>query len=329
MKFFTITVLTLGLTTFVLLYVVFGHDFFGVPEAKTLPVQASRTNLKADVSALFNTPEPRSVLHLKSLNLAADHIKTEWEKLGLTVTEQMFHVGGDEFKNLIVSFGPAKGKRYVIGAHYDVCEEEASNARGADDNASGVASLLELSRLLVKSKVTLTHRLDLIAWTLEEPPHYATPNMGSAVHAKFLKGANIEVGGMISLEMLGYYSDKPESQEFPFAFLKYFYPSVGNFIMVAGNIPSFGWNQKIKEAFQRYSKVPIASISAPAFIRGIQFSDHRNYGAEGFHSTMLTDTAFYRNHNYHQSTDTPNTLNYEKMAEIVNGLYGLVTDLSD
>jgi len=308
-----------------LLSVVFGKDLLLKHTPEALALSAKPERLESDVRTLFGTPQPRSVLHMESLEIAAAHIKSEWQKLGLEVIEQKFSVEGVEYKNLIVSLGPKEGKRLVIGAHYDVCEEENTNARGADDNASGVAGLLELTRMLVESKVELKQRLDLVAYTLEEPPHFATQNMGSAIHAKSLKDAKAEVIGMISLEMIGYFSDAPNSQEYPIAQLKYFYPSVGNFVIVAGNIPSFSWNKKIKRAFQRFSKVEAHSISAPDFVRGIQFSDNLNYTALGYSAVMITDSAFYRNHNYHQVTDTPETLDYKRMAEVVNGVYGFLS----
>ncbi len=304
-----------------LAYLVFGKDFIPSFFKKAdFSVSAQSLRLKKDVQALVSTAQPRSVQNLKSLNQAASYIQKEWEKLGLHVYRQTYQAGGQELTNLRVVLGPTRGERWVIGAHYDVCTEDHPLNPGADDNASGVAVLLELSRLIVENKISLRRPLELVAFSSEEPPHFATPQMGSYIHAESLKKAKVAVKGMLSLEMLGYFTDSPGSQEFPFGFLRYIYPDRGNFLMVAGDLKSFALSRKVRKAFRRTVDLPTHSLNAPDVIRGIQFSDHRNYAAFGFRAVMLTDTAFYRNKNYHRSTDTWETLNFEKMAEAARAL---------
>ena len=213
-------------------------------------------------------------------------------------------------------------QRLVVGAHYDVYGENP----GADDNASGTAGLLELARLLKSQNPDLKYRVDLVAYTLEEPPFFRTEFMGSAVHAKSLFDAGIKVKGMISMDMIGYFSDAPKSQDYPLGLLKLFYPAVGNYIAVVGNLGNVGMVRKVKKEMKKAAALKVRSINAPASLPGIDFSDHRNYWKYDFDAVMITNTAFYRNKNYHEPTDTPETLNYEKMAEVVKGIYGAVVN---
>ena len=286
-------------------------------------ITASPERLKADVAALTSTPRPRNHINISSLNLAAEYIKLEFEKQGASVTEQKYTANGQEYKNIICSFGPENAERLIVGAHYDVCGEQP----GADDNASGTAGLLELSRLLKIQKPDLKYRIDLVAYTLEEPPFFRTEFMGSAVHAKSLHDAGIKVKGMVSLEMIGYFSDAPKSQDYPIGLLKLFYPTTGNFIAVVGKLRNGGLVRKIKKQMRKASELKVKSINAPSLIPGIDFSDHLNYWKYGYDAVMVTNTAFYRNKNYHEPTDTPETLDYEKMAEVVKGVYSAIVSL--
>ena len=143
--------------------------------------------------------------------------------------------------------------------------------------------------------------------------------MGSAIHAKSLKERNIEVGLMISLEMLGYYSNKKGSQEYPISILKIAYPNKGNFIAAIGKFGQGKLTRSFKKSFRKATNFPIEAMNAPALLTGIDFSDHRNYWAQGYPALMLTDTSFYRNKNYHQTSDTIDTLNFEAMAKVLKG----------
>lgn len=290
----------------------------GTDKDVTLKAQSER--LKQDVLALYSTPQPRSIYYPESLNAASKYIQQEWEKLGLSVEKQSFEAQGVDVHNLIVRLGPIEGERWVVGAHYDACSEEGVENRGADDNASAVAVLLEISRLIIENKIELKRPLELVAYTTEEPPFFGTKMMGSYVHAESLSKQKAKVKGMLSLEMLGYFSEEKNSQEFPFSFLKAFYPSTGNFLMIAGDIKSSFLARSLKRSLHQYGSIPSYTLNSPDLIRGIQFSDHRNYPPFGYTSVMLTDTAFYRNKNYHQTTDTPDTLNYDKMADISQSL---------
>jgi len=165
--------------------------------------------------------------------------------LGFGTEIQEFWVGKNKYKNVICSIGPRDAERIIIGAHYDVY----GNQPGADDNASGIAGVLELARLFKQRNPELKHRIDFIAYTLEESPFFKTEFMGSAIHAKSLFEARVKVKVMICLEMIGFYSDKSYSQHFPNLLLSYLYPSKGNFILVVGKL----WQRKLVRQIKRGS----------------------------------------------------------------------------
>jgi len=288
-------------------------------ESQSAPpfIDAQASRLKADVIKLTNLSKPRSAAHPEAMNEAVAYIASEWNALGFEVEYQAYTVNGIEYKNVLTSIGPKDAERIVIGAHYDVC----GNQPGADDNASGVAGLLELARLYQQNAPKLNYRIDFVAYALEEPPNFRTENMGSAVHARSLKEAGVKVKQMICLEMIGYFSDAEDSQDYPVGLLKWFYPTKGNYIAVIGKLGQIGATEKFKKDMRKGTTLPVVSLSAPKFIPGVDFSDHLNYWKHGFKALMITDTAFYRNKNYHKGTDRPETLNYEKMAEVVKGVY--------
>jgi Zn-dependent M28 family amino/carboxypeptidase len=283
----------------------------------------SAARLKSDVYALVGTPKPRNYENLASLNQAADYISNEFKKLGLIVEEQRYTTMGAEYKNIIVSFGPKDAERLIVGAHYDVC----SHQDGADDNASGTAGLLELARMLKWKSPELEYRIDLVAYTLEEPPFFRTDEMGSAVHAKSLHDAGVEVKGMICLEMIGYFSEERGSQDYPIGCLKLVYPRKGNYIALVGKLGKSKILRQTRRKMRKEMDMKIKSITAPSWVPGIDFSDHLNYWKYGYRAVMVTDTAFYRNKHYHQPTDTAEKLDFDKMADIVAGVFNAITAL--
>lgn len=322
-------------TLSLLLLASFGVGYIGLTNptmrtAKALKVKpiVSPKRLKTHVLALTQTKKPRNHANLKSLNQAADYIKSQWQAMKLPVKEQTYKVGkGTEvYRNLITSFGPKNAKQViVVGAHYDVC----GDTPGADDNASGVAGLLEVSRLLQQHKPTLTHRIELVAYTLEEPPYFRSKWMGSAVHARSLVQKKIRVKAMICLEMLGYFTDKPNTQSFPFTPLRFLYPTTGNFLAIVGRMSQGrALTRELKIAMRANTTLKIESINAPAALPGIDFSDHLNYWKYNIPAVMLTDTSFFRNKHYHKKTDTPDTLNYKKMAEVVKATYAALVHIA-
>ncbi|OHD72229.1 MAG: peptidase M28 [Spirochaetes bacterium RBG_16_49_21] len=285
------------------------------------PVSIGR--IEEDVRILTAVHPPRNYRNVQSLDKTADYITAEFKKMKCRVDFQRFVANEKEYRNIVCSFGPEQGERIIVGAHYDVYGDQP----GADDNASGVAGLLEVGRLLAGLKPSLKYRTDLVAFTLEEPIFFKTRHMGSRVYAQSLSAAGVKVRAMIALEMIGFFTDKPDSQRYPVFFLKWKYPSVGNYIAVVGNLDQGELVEKTKGLLSKTSKVPVHSISAPSFLPGIDFSDHQSFWKYGYPAVMITDTAFYRNKNYHRETDTIDTLDFERMAEVVKGLYWVIVGL--
>ena len=278
--------------------------------------------LEAHVRKLSIELGPRDVDHIENLDRVAAYIKDEFGQTTAHVSEQAYRVEGKNYQNVVAHFGPESEERIIVGAHYDT----AGPLPGADDNASGVAGLIELARLLGQRQPPL--RVELVAFSLEEPPYFRTTGMGSSVHAESLRNQNVQVRAMISLEMIGYFSDAPKSQYFPIGVLSAFYPSKGNFIGVVGRLSDGLLARKVKSAMRNTTPLPVYSINAPQFIPGIDFSDQLNYWHAGYSAVMITDTAFYRNRNYHTAKDTAEKLDYKRMAMVVEGVYAAVMNLA-
>lgn len=284
-------------------------------------VDAAR--LEIHVQKLSIEFSPRDESHIENLDRVALYIRNEFQQTGGSVSEQQYRIEGRSYRNVIAQFGPESSERIIVGAHYDT----AGPLPGADDNASGIAGLIELAQLL--STRQLKTRVELVAFTLEEPPHFRTNGMGSAVHAESIRKQNAKVKTMICLEMIGYFSDAPDSQKFPLPILKAFYPSQGNYIGVVGRMGEGMLVREIKAAMRGASPLPVYSISAPSLIPGIDFSDQLNYWNAGYSAVMISDTAFYRNPNYHTKHDTADKLDYKRMAMVVEGVYAAVIKLAN
>lgn len=279
--------------------------------------------LSQHVYAISDILSPRSWQHKEKLELTAGYIAEEWRLAGIETEQQVFETGQGEYKNVFSAYGPDTEEVIVVGAHFDA---EGTNP-GADDNASGVAGLIELGKSLKGAE--LKTRVLLVGFTLEEPPHFGTEEMGSWFFARALASSNKKVKAMISLEMIGYYSDEPGSQEYPSPLMRLFYPGEGNFIAVAANFKNIPLTRRVKRSLNSASAVPAYSINAPAALEGIDFSDHRNFWAEGYPAVMITDTAFYRNKAYHTAEDKPERLDYKRMAEVMSGVRQAVIDLAN
>jgi Zn-dependent M28 family amino/carboxypeptidase len=276
--------------------------------------------LERHVRMLAVTLHPRSVDNLANLDRAADYVLEQLRATGAETAEQPVEADGRQFRNLIARFGPRDGPVVVIGAHYDSC----GDTPGADDNASGVAGLLELARLLAGNPPA--HAVELVAYTLEEPPYFRTDSMGSVWHARSLVTAKREVRLMLSLEMIGFYRDTPKSQSYPLAPLKLLYPDEGNFIAIVAPFGDFGTTRRVKALFRGASDLPAVSINAPHYVQGVDFSDHASYWRFKMPAMMITDTSFLRNPNYHGSTDTPETLDYARMAKVVRAVHAVAME---
>jgi hypothetical protein len=303
---------------FLLLVAVIALTAFQNPanaKPKSFERLSDTANIKRCLELVVNTPKPRWFRNTDVLDTVANRVRAEFLEHTNRVSFQNFAIGSNEYRNVIASFGPHSGKRIIVGAHYDVCGEQD----GADDNASGVAGILELARLL--KNAALKYRIDLVAYSTEEPPYYGTSNMGSYVHAKSLHDEKAAVLGMISLEMIGYYKDEPNSQRYPVGILKAFYGNKGNFITVVQKSFSGKFARQYKRLAFENNSLPTKSFRAPSFFGGIDLSDHRNYWKFGYSAVMITNTSFYRNHNYHRDTDRIATLDINRMSMTIDGVY--------
>ena len=277
--------------------------------------QSDTTRIKELLIELTKTPKPRNYQNLDQLNETAAFIYSYFRQYADTVFYQTYAVNGITYGNVVARFGDTINERLIIGAHYDVC----GNQEGADDNASGIIGLLELARMLRAEKQK--KNIELVAYTLEEPPYFRTQYMGSFIHAQSLKQSNARVSGMICLEMIGYFKEEKHTQNYPIGFLKLFYGSRGNYITVVNKFSKGKAARKFTKRMDRFAQLPVKKFNGPKSLTGIDFSDHLNYWKMGYSACMVTDTAFYRNQNYHQKTDEMGTLNISKMAQVIDGIF--------
>jgi len=287
-----------------------GRSFSGPLPAVIEKESKAALACEAHVRTLAEKIGERHIGRPQALADSVDYISSVLHTYGYKAVPRPFQLMGKTVHN-VEAILPGKSKKVlVVGAHYD----SIPGSPGADDNASAVAGLLEIARLLNQLKPRVKYPLELVAYDLEEPPYYNTKHMGSYRHAEKLSSDEEKVHFMISLEMIGYFSDESGSQKYPSPFLKLMYPSKGNFILVTGTDGEV--LDLFTEAFPRASKLPLET-----FEYRIDLSDHMNYRDLGFRAVMVTDTAFYRNPNYHEPTDTPDTLDYARMAEVVKGVF--------
>lgn len=266
----------------------------------------------------------RSVNEYEKIKETKDYIETVLKDLGFDYTFQTYQCMGNAFSNIIVTIPGQKEpeKIFIIGAHYDT----VLGTPGADDNASAVATLLEMCRLLKGYLPSKT--LKLIFFVLEEPPAFRTSYMGSYVYAKKAKENKEKIYGMISLEMLGYYNNIKGAQMYPLPLMGFFYPKVPNFIGVVGNLKSRKLVNKIANSIKKNSPIPVETLSTIKCVPGVDFSDHGSFWKMGYPAVMITDTAFYRNPNYHTPDDTIETLDFDQMAKLLQGLKQAAIDLT-
>ena len=243
--------------------------------------------LRAHVTSLAEEIGERNVFNSEALRRAATYIEAEWDALGYGVERLEYDVS-------------------VVGSP------------GANDNASGVAALLEISRMFQELKPALTVRF--VAFVNEEPPFFSTDQQGSLVYAQAARRRGDDIRLMASLETIGCYSSKPGSQRYPPLF-RFFYPDRGNFIGIVSDFRSSAAMRRLASAFRAHSDFPMQTASTFRFVPGVAWSDHDSFWRQGYFAVMVTDTAFYRYRHYHASTDTPDKLSYPEFANVTLGLF--------
>ena len=280
--------------------------------------------LRTHVTAIASAPH--NVKYYAALERAAVYIERSLQEHGYPINRQAFNVDGRSVRNIEATREPQGGgataETLVIGAHYD----SADDAPGANDNGTGVAATLELARLLKDWKPEKV-RIRYVLFVNEEPPYFRTPDMGSWRYAKQLSERGERVRGMISLETMGYFSDKPGSQEFPPPF-GLVYPSVGNFIAVVGMPASRSFLHEVMGSLRKHTAFPTIGGVAPDTVPGIGWSDHWAFREFGYPAIMLTDTAPFRYPHYHKPSDTPDKVDYMRLARITKGVERVVRDIA-
>ncbi len=280
-------------------------------------IKAESARLYSHVEFLTQIRPFRNYRNLASLKQASDYIRSSFQEFGLTTLDQQWEAEGNTYTNVIASYQPDAPRKLVVGAHYDV----AGDQPGADDNASAVAGLLETARLLSENRPQLDYGVEFVSYCLEEPPFFTSDLMGSYIHAKSLKDQKTPVLGMICYEMIGYFSDEPGSQQYPSPEFADRYPSAGNFIIVVGVQQGQEFNRKFFNLMREGSEVDVQMVEFPEKSGLAAMSDQLSYWKFGYDALMINDTSFLRNPNYHEETDTIDTLDFEKMRAVVDGCY--------
>lgn len=285
---------------------------------------ALANQLRGDVAILAGKIGERNVLYKpRQLYQAAAFIEASLTGAGYAVRSQSYQATGTPCRNIAVEIrGTAHpAEIVVVGAHYDT----VPGSPGADDNASGVATTLALARHFARTNPARTLRF--VAFVNEEPPYFWTAEMGSLVYAKECRRRGERIEAMLSMESVGYYSASPSSQHYPPA-MRGLFPSTGDFVAFVGNVGSGALVRETVGAFRRTAALPSEGAALPNAIPGVGWSDHWSFWQQGYPGIEVTDTAPYRNPYYHTPKDTPEKLDYDRLARLTAAMYEVVAELA-
>jgi Zn-dependent M28 family amino/carboxypeptidase len=298
----------------------------GVSYSQALPALTEldlrvRDGLQRDVEVLSAKIGARNNEHYENLGAAQSFLTKELSQAGYRVNTQDYKIDGKTYSNLEVEIPGTTlaDEILVIGAHYD----SAFTSPGANDNGSGTAAVLALAREFVGTKPLRTLRF--VEFTNEEPPFFWTQNMGSSVYAKAAKAKGDKIIGMFSLETIGYFSNQPNSQNYPYP-LNLLYPNTGNFIGLVGNIDSRELLRNTVRSFRAQAQFPSEGAALPNALPGVGWSDHWSFWQQGYQALMITDTATFRYPQYHSADDTTDKLDFDKAALVVRGISRVIRD---
>lgn len=299
-----------------------GRSFRGTAPPLDARQQALRDALRRDIVHLAGSIGERNVIMAKGYAEAAAFIEQSLREAGYATSRQTFVVEGVACANIEAERRGTGDGIIVIGAHYD----SVDGSPGADDNGSGVAALLTLARAFANEHPRQTIRF--VAFANEEPPYFTSEQMGSYLYAKRCHDRGEKVTAMFSLESLGFYRDAPGSQQYP-AMLEYVYPSTANFVAFAGNLGSGVLVRKCIGVFRAHATIPSEGASLPEVVPGIGWSDQWAFWRFGYRAVMVSDTAPYRSPHYHTEHDLPETLDYDRLARVVDGLRHVVAAVAE
>jgi Zn-dependent M28 family amino/carboxypeptidase len=299
-----------------------GTPFEGPLPALTPPQHALAQRLRRHVQVLAGEIGERNQGHALALERAASHLDSVFHHLGYTVHRQTYAARGRAYANLEVEIRGSviTDEIVIVGGHYDT----APDAPGADDNASGIAAVVELARAFAGSAPERTLRF--VAFSNEEPPSFPSADMGSRHYADAAAARGEHIVAMLSIESIGYFDVERGSQRYPFP-LNLAYPNAGDFIGFVSNLASRPLLRRAIATFRAHARFPTQGAAAPWWVPGVWWSDHWAFWRNGFPAIMITDTAPYRNVFYHTRDDTPDKLDYPRMARVVDGLTAVVHDL--
>ena len=300
-----------------------GRSHVGPLPAATDSQRALAERLQSHVVHLAGQIGGRSTFQPQGMADAVTYIMQEMERSGYAKPEESFVKRGARTPNLEYTLPGTnrRGEIVVVGAHYDSYQ----GTPGADDNASGVAGLIELARALAETPQARTVRFGF--FVNEEPPAFWTEDMGSLVYARLCRARNDNIVAMLSLETIGYYTSKPGSQDYPRPH-NWLYPDTGNFVAFVGNVQSRGLTRRAVRTFRDTTPFPSEGAALVSGLPGVGWSDHWAFWEVGYPAVMVTDTAPFRNPNYHDSTDMPETLDCDSLSRVVEGLERVVIDLA-
>ena len=318
-----VVLLLLGYGALYYMTAVPGRPYQGALPAITTEERELAVRLQRHVEAIAS--RPHNVAHYEALEEAARHIESALEGYGYRVDQQVYTADGKAVRNSSVTIepegSPPSPETIVVGAHYD----SAGTAPGANDNGTGAAAVIELSRLLADLKGKSAKRIHLVLFVNEERPYSKTPDMGSLRFAKMLSEKRERVVAMYSLETIGFYSDEPGTQRYPKPF-NWVFADRGDFVAFVGTLESRKLVHDTMRSFRSHTSFPTIGGVAPGFIPDIDWSDHWAFAQQGFQAIMVTDTAPFRYPHYHKPTDTPDKIDAEKLARVVKGMERVARD---
>ncbi len=300
-----------------------GQNFTGPLPPLTANQNLLSFALEKHVRTLAVDIGERNVANPDALEKSVAYITRALQDSSYTVTEQKYTAMHTTVKNIIAELpgGSHADEIVIIGAHYDA----VLGCPAANDNGSGVAAVLEIAKAMAASKPDRTIRF--VAFVNEEPPFFQTEQMGSMVYAKACREQNDNIVAMLTPETIGCYTDEPNSQHYPPP-LNLLYPDTGNFVAFVGNYASRPLVHQAIISFRKHAQFPSEGIAAPGFINGIGWSDHWSFWQYDYPGIMVTDTAPFRYNHYHKATDTPDKMNFDRMARVVEGLIHVTSDLA-
>jgi hypothetical protein len=309
-----------------------GLTIFWMPgqsyEGQLTPLQKEEITLQnllqEDIQKIAVEIGARNSSQYDKLNSTKVFLETSLTQSGYQVIRQEYKIDNKMYYNLEAEKVGTElpNEVIVVGAHYD----SAFTSPGANDNGTGAAATLELARIFAKKSPKRTVRF--VEFTNEEPPFFWTEDMGSLVFAKQIAQHREKVVAMLSLETMGYFSDTPGSQNYPFP-IGLLYPNQGNFIGFIGNLNSGDLVRHSIGLFRRHAQFPSEGISLPGWIPGVGWSDQWAFWQKGYKAIMITDTAPYRYPYYHTLDDTLDKINFDKLTRVVSGLVEVISGLAE